>query len=109
MQQPSSELKEQRAGLRDTKGRTEPEAHSHILNIHSDILMTPNQVRSTMGLRPMEICEWCKDEVKMMVQKGTGVCSQRCAKMASHILFSDKEKAEKFHGGYSGENNDAGS
>lgn len=49
-----------------------------------------------------DICEWCKGEIKMMAQKGTGVCSQNCAKYASHILFNSREKAEKFGGGYSG-------
>jgi len=47
-----------------------------------------------------EICEWCKQPVRLMCQKGTGVCSQQCAKYASKILYSTKEKAEKFGGGY---------
>lgn len=48
------------------------------------------------------ICEWCKGEIKMMVQKGTGVCSQNCAELARHILYSSEEKAIKFGGGWSG-------
>lgn len=44
----------------------------------------------------MEICEWCEREIKMMIQKGTGVCCQECANLASNILFSDPEKAKKF-------------
>lgn len=47
-----------------------------------------------------EICEWCKGPVLLMCQKGTGVCSQSCAKMASKILYSDSKKAKKFGGGY---------
>lgn len=43
-----------------------------------------------------EICEWCKQPVQMMCQKGTGVCSQQCADLASEILFDDPEKAAKF-------------
>jgi len=76
-------------------------------------LLSQEQARMAQGLprhipdldRITEICEWCKEPVRLMVQKGTGVCSQRCAKMASHILFSTKEKAEKFGGGYSGDEN----
>lgn len=66
-------------------------------------LVTPNQVRMAAGLSPMsEICEWCKGDVRMMCQKGTEVCSQQCAKMASKILFSDPERAKKFGGGFAG-------
>lgn len=69
--------------------------------------LTPNQEYRVeeLGLpliADSDICEWCKGEIKMMVQKGTGVCSQSCANYASHILFSSKEKAEKFGGGFSG-------
>lgn len=64
-------------------------------------LVTANQVRMAAGLAPSsEICEWCKGDVRVMCQKGTGVCSQKCAQMASKILFSSQEKAEKFGGGY---------
>lgn len=58
-----------------------------------------------LGLPPQipEICEWCKEPVRIMIQKGSGVCSQRCAKYAASILFAEKEKAEKFGGGYSGD------
>lgn len=63
---------------------------------------TREQVRTGLGLAPTsEICEWCKEPVRMMVQKGTGVCSQKCAQLASHILFDSQEKAEKFGGGFS--------
>lgn len=51
--------------------------------------------------RITEICEWCKQPVRIMCQKGTGVCSQRCAKLAADILFDRQAKAEKFGGGYS--------
>lgn len=65
------------------------------------LTMTVQQVRTALGLDPMpEICEWCKKPVRMMVQKGTGVCSQGCARLATNILFETKEKAEKFGGGY---------
>lgn len=64
-------------------------------------IVTPNQVRMAAGLRPTsEICEWCKGDVRVMCQKGTGVCSQKCARLASEILFDSKEKAEKFGGGF---------
>jgi hypothetical protein len=71
------------------------------------------QYRTELGLphripnpdRITEICEWCKDPVRMMCHKGTGVCSHNCARIASHILYDDPEKAEKFGGGYSGETN----
>lgn len=43
-----------------------------------------------------EICEWCKQPVRMMCQKGTEVCSQACARYAAHILFDDPERAAKF-------------
>jgi hypothetical protein len=43
-----------------------------------------------------EICEWCKQPVLMMVQKGTEICSQICAEYASKILFDDPERAKKF-------------
>lgn len=43
-----------------------------------------------------EICEWCKDPVVMMCQRGTEVCSQLCAKYAAKILFDDEERAKKF-------------
>lgn len=46
-----------------------------------------------------EICEWCKGPVQVMCQKGTGVCSQQCARLASNILFDDPEKAAKFRRG----------
>lgn len=67
------------------------------------MLMTPSEVRRSMGLTPLsETCEWCKQPILVMCQKGTGVCSQRCAKLASDILFDSKDKAEKFGGGYGG-------
>lgn len=75
----------------------------------SEEAITASEVRTVweLFLRPdrtgSEICEFCKQPVRVMCQKGTGVCSQKCARLASHILFSDKEKAEKFGGGYAGD------
>lgn len=43
-----------------------------------------------------EICEWCKDPVLMLCQKGTEVCSQVCARYAAKILFDDEARAKKF-------------
>lgn len=60
------------------------------------------QERGLSNISDELICEWCKGEIRMMVQKGTGVCSQSCAHYASKILYSSKEKAEKFGGGWSG-------
>lgn len=68
------------------------------------LLLRPSEVLTVMGMKPMhEVCEWCKGPVRVMCQKGTGVCSQQCAKLASKILFDSKEKADKFKGGYSGD------
>jgi hypothetical protein len=83
------------------------------MRIHQVEMLSQEQARMAQGLprhipdpvRITEICEWCKEPVRMMCHKGTGVCSQNCARMASHILYDDPEKAKKFGGGYSGETN----
>lgn len=73
---------------------------------HTNEDLTENQLYRLEQGFPLisddQICEWCKGEIKVMIQRGTGVCSQSCAYYASKILFSTKEKAEKFGGGFSG-------
>jgi hypothetical protein len=95
--------------LASPQTRTEPESPdltSSISKAHTD-LDEPSHTP--------EICEWCKKPVRMMVQKGTEICSQKCAKLAADILFDDPERAAKFGGGYAdrgedrSEGEDAGS
>lgn len=45
-----------------------------------------------MGLTPLtETCNWCTDPVRVMCQKGTGFCSQQCARLAKQ----QSDKAQK--------------
>lgn len=56
------------------------------------MLLTPNEVRRSMGLTPLtETCNWCTDPVRVMCQKGTGFCSQQCARLAKQ----QSDKAQK--------------
>lgn len=106
--QPAEVVKEQKKQLRMQEELGLLPKEQAISSMGFSVELTPNQEyrqRKGWALIPDDqICEWCKGEIKVMCQKGTGVCSQRCAKMASNILYSTKEKAEKFGGGYSGEN-----